>query len=103
MFSVLPFDSIIPSVMSGKADFAMAGMTVTEDRKNYVDFSNTYQKAVQAVIVPKDSSIATIDDLKDKKIGVQQGTTGDIYASDDYGADYVKDYIKKIMKNGIMI
>ena len=43
----IAFDSLIPTVMSGKADFAMAGMTVTEDRKENVDFSHTYQKAVQ--------------------------------------------------------
>ena len=56
-----------------------------------------------SVIVKAGGEITDIDHLEGKLIGVQLGTTGDIYASDDYGADYVKDYIKKIMKNGIMI
>ena len=76
------FDSIIPELTSGKADFSMAGMTVTEDRKASVDFSNTYAQASQKVIVTEDSAIATPDDLKGKVVGVQQGTTGDIYVSD---------------------
>lgn len=90
----IAFDTLIPTVNSGKADFAMAGMTVTEDRKQNVDFSTTYQKAVQAIIVPKDSEIETSDDLKGKLIGVQTGTTGDIYCSGDFGDDAVKRYSK---------
>ena len=73
----IAFDSLIPTVMSDKADFAMAGMTVTEDRKENVDFTHTYQTAVQVVAVHVNSSIASVDDLSGKKIGVQQGTTGD--------------------------
>ena len=76
------FDSIIPEVQSGKADFAAAGMTVTEDRQTQVDFSDTYAHATQVVIVKEDSDIASPDDLEGKKIGVQLGTTGDIYAGD---------------------
>ena len=57
------FDSIIPEVQSGKADFA-AGMTVTEDRQTQVDFSDTYATGVQSVIVTEDSDIASLDDLK---------------------------------------
>ena len=90
----IAFDSLIPTVMSGKADFAMAGMTVTEDRKENVDFSHTYQTAVQAVALPANSTIATIDDLNGKKIGVQQGTTGDIYCSGDYGNENIERYPK---------
>ena len=58
------FDSIIPEVQSGKADFAAAGMTVTEDRQTQVDFSDTYATGVQSVIVTEDSDIASLDDLK---------------------------------------
>ena len=58
------FDSIIPEVQSGKADFAAAGMTVTEDRQTQVDFSDTYATGVQSVIVTEDSDIKSLDDLK---------------------------------------
>ncbi len=84
------FDSIIAGVQSGKYDMGMAGMTVTDERKQSVNFSETYATGIQAVIVAEDSSITSVDDLSsDTKIGVQQGTTGDIYASDDYGESAV--------------
>lgn len=86
------FDSIIPGVQSGKYDMGMAGMTVTDERKRSVNFSDSYATGIQSVIVKEDSKIASIDDLKGKKIGVQTATTGDIYASDDYGEDNVKRY-----------
>lgn len=82
----MAFDSIIPAVQSGKADFGAAGMTVDEKRKQSVDFSDSYATATQVVIVAADSEIATPDDLAGKTIGVQLGTTGDIYASDIEGA-----------------
>lgn len=78
----IAFDSIIPEIISGKADMGLAGMTVTEDRKQNVDFSDTYATASQMIIVPEGSEIAGPDDLEGKTIGVQLGTTGDIYASD---------------------
>ncbi len=92
------FDSIIAGVQNDKYDFGMAGMTVTDERKKNVDFTESYAKAVQAVIVKEDSDIKSIDDISSKnKIGVQQGTTGDIYASDTvenggYGEDAVTKY-----------
>ena len=88
------FDSIIPEVQSGKADFAAAGMTVTEDRQTQVDFSDTYATGVQSVIVTEDSDIASLDDLKGKQIGVQQGTTGDLYSTDDFGEESVQRFSK---------
>lgn len=78
----IAFDSIIPEIVSGKADMALAGMTVTEDRKASVDFSDTYATASQMIIVKEDSKIAGPDDLKGVTVGVQLGTTGDIYVSD---------------------
>ena len=86
------FDSIIPGVQSGKYDMGMAGMTVTDERKEKVNFSDSYAKGVQVVIVSENGAIASIDDLKGKKIGVQQSTTGDIYASDDFGEENVTKY-----------
>lgn len=78
----IAFDSIIPEITSGKADMGLAGMTVTEDRKMSVDFSDTYATASQMIIVKEDSTIAGPDDLKGVVVGVQLGTTGDIYVSD---------------------
>ena len=62
-------------------------MTVTDERKESVDFSNSYYEAVQYVILPEGSEIATADDLKNKTIGVQLGTTGDFIASDIEGTE----------------
>lgn len=80
--SDVDFDAIIPNVQSGKASMGMAGMTVTPDREKNVNFTRSYAKGIQVVIVPEDSEIASIDDMAGKMIGVQQGTTGDIYCSD---------------------
>ena len=90
----MEFDSILPAVQSGKADFGAAGMTVTEDRATQVDFSDSYYTGVQVIIVTDDSDITEPDDLKGKKIGVQQGTTGDIYSTDDFGDDIVERFNK---------
>ena len=78
----MAFDSIIPAVTAGKADIGVDGMTVTEDRLESVNFSDTYATATQVVIVKEDSDITGPDDLAGKTVGVQLGTTGDIYASD---------------------
>ncbi|MBR2613356.1 MAG: transporter substrate-binding domain-containing protein [Clostridia bacterium] len=91
------FGSIIGGVVEGKYDMGMAGMTVTEERKQSVNFSNTYATGIQVIIVKDGSSITSLDDifefnadgdpvaLKDAniKVGVQQDTTGDIYSSSD--------------------
>lgn len=90
----MEFDSIITAVQTGKADMGLAGMTVTEERLQTINFSDTYATGIQSVIVKEDSDIQTLDDLQGKKIGVQLSTTGDIYASDDYGADNVEQYNK---------
>lgn len=93
----IDFDSIVPGVQTGKYDIGMAGMTVNEERKEKVNFSDSYAKGVQVVIVKEDSDIKSIDDLEGKKIGAQQGTTGYIYASDTpenggYGEENVIGY-----------
>ena len=83
----MDFDSIIPAITTGKVDFGMAGMTVTEERQQSVDFSTSYATGIQVVIVPEGSAITSVDDLfadgASNKIGVQQGTTGDIYCTGD--------------------
>ena len=77
------FGAIVAGVESGKYDIGMAGMTVTEDRKKQVSFSTTYATGVQVVIVKEGSAIQSPADITtSSKIGVQQDTTGDLYASD---------------------
>lgn len=94
----MDFSSVLTAVQGGKADIAMAGLTVTPDREKNVDFTDSYATGVQVVIVPEDSDIKTVDDLaNDKMIGTQEGTTGYIYCSDTpenggYGEDHVIAY-----------
>lgn len=78
----MQFDSIIAAVQSGKADIGVAGITVDEDRLQNVDFSDPYTTAAQVVIIKEGSSVASPADLKGKTVGVQLGTTGDIFAED---------------------
>lgn len=88
----MDFTAIVTSVQTGKVDVGVAGMTVDEERLKNVDFTDSYATGVQVIIVPEDSQIASVDDLKDKLIGVQEGTTGHTYCSDDYGEDSVVAY-----------
>jgi len=83
----MAFDSVITSVYTGKADLGAAGLTITEDRLKNINFSDPYATAAQVIIVTEDSEIASPDDLVGKKIGVQLGTTGDIYAEDIENAE----------------
>jgi hypothetical protein len=76
------FDAIIAEVVSGKADVGIAGMTATDERKQNVDFSDSYATGTQVIIVKEGSEIKSAADLEGKSIGVQLGTTGDIMATD---------------------
>ena len=87
----MDFDAALLAVQNGKSDVVMAGVTVTDDRKAVMDFSDSYSTGVQVVIV-KEGSDVTIDNLGDQMIGTQRGTTGNIYCSDDYGDDHVIAY-----------
>ena len=78
------FDFLINEVKSGKADFAAAGISITEERKKQVDFTDEYTVSNQVVIVKKESSITNFSELKNKKIAVQLGTVADLYVSDNY-------------------
>ena len=79
----MEFDAIITAVTSGKADFGMAGMTVTDERKKSVDFTDPYTNAIQAIIVNEsDSKVSSKKDLEGATVGVQLGTTGDVYVTD---------------------
>ncbi len=88
------FDSIITGVTSGKYDIGMAGMTVTPERQESVNFSTTYATGIQSIIVPEGSEITDIDTLRagDYVVGVQEATTGDIYMTDDIGDERIDRY-----------
>ena len=88
----MDFDAALLAAQNGKSDLVMAGVTVTEDRQLVMDFSDSYATGIQSIIVKEDSDIATPDDLADKMIGTQRGTTGYIYCSDDFGDEHVTPY-----------
>ena len=78
------FDFVINEVKSGKADFAAAGISITPERAEEVDFTMEYTTSNQVVVVKKDSSIKNFDDIKNKKIAVQLGTVADLYVEENY-------------------
>lgn len=92
----MDFDAIITAVQSGKSDMGMAGMTVTEERLQNINFSSTYATGIQSIIVSEGSKITSVDDLYadgvNYLVGTQKGTTGDIYSEDDFGAERVMKY-----------
>ena len=83
----MEFNSVITAVASGKADVGIACITITDERKKSVSFTNPYYSTSQSIIVAADSDIASVDDLNGKKIGVQLGTTGDLFAGDYVDAE----------------
>jgi polar amino acid transport system substrate-binding protein len=92
----MDFDAALLAVQQGKSDIVMAGVSVTEKRQLVMDFSNSYATGIQVVIV-KEGSDVTMDNLGEKMIGTQRGTTGYLYASDTpdnggYGEDHVTAY-----------
>ena len=78
------FDFVINEVKSGKADFAAAGISITPERMEEVDFTNEYTISNQVVVVKKGSNIKDFDDIKNKKIAVQLGTVADLYVEENY-------------------
>ncbi len=90
------FGSIIAGVATGKYDIGFGAITITEERSKSVHFTTSYATGIQSIIVKEDSPITSVDDLKADgiKIGVQQDTTGDIYATDDFGEDHMARFNK---------
>lgn len=88
----MDFDSIIFAVQSGKGDLGVAGMTNTEERRQTVDFSVNYVDSLQMIIVQEGSAITGPADLAGKTIGVQMGTTGDLFVSDEVEGANVQRY-----------
>ena len=88
----MDFDAALLAVQQGKSDMVMAGVTVTDERQNVMDFTDSYATGIQSIIVKEDSDIASVDDLAGKKIGTQRGTTGYLYCTDDFGDENVVAY-----------
>ena len=87
----MDFDSALLAVQQGKSDIVMAGVTVNEDRQLVMDFTDSYATGVQVIIV-KEGSDVTMDNMGEGLIGTQRGTTGNIYCTDDYGEEHVMAY-----------
>ena len=87
----MDFDAALIAAQNGKSDMVMAGVTVNEERQAVMDFSDSYATGVQVIIIKEGSDI-TLDNLGDQQIGTQRGTTGYIYCSGDYGEDHVVSY-----------
>lgn len=89
----MDFAAALLAAQNGQSDIVMAGVTVTDERLEVMDFSNSYATGIQSIIVKEGSPIATVDDLANaEQIGTQRGTTGSIYCEDDYGAEHVVAY-----------
>ena len=87
----MDFDSALLAVQQGKSDIVMAGVTVNEDRQLVMDFTDSYATGVQVIIV-KEGSDVTMDNMGEGLIGTQRGTTGNLYCTDDYGEEHVVAY-----------
>lgn len=87
----MDFDGVINALVAGKGDIIGAGMTITPEREESVDFSEVYFTSAQYMILPADSTLATLEDLKGKTIGVQTGTTGDLFIDGEIKDGALKD------------
>lgn len=85
------FDAALLAAQNGQSDIVMAGVSVTPDRQEVMDFSDSYATGVQVVIV-KEGSDVTLDNLGEQMIGTQRATTGNIYCTDEFGEDHVVAY-----------
>lgn len=102
----MSFDGLIAALQAGSIDFIAAGMTATDERRKNVDFSDPYYSSKQTIIVrADDSSVASVKDLSGRIVGVQAGTTGEIYATEDIEKASIKSFKTAIdaalaLKNG---
>lgn len=86
------FDTIFTDVAQGKFDMVASAATITPERQQTVNFSDPYYEAEQALLVPPDSDISSVEDLADKIVGAQDGTTGEAYANDETDASEVRGF-----------
>lgn len=103
--SDMEFDSLPTALANGQIDIIAAGFTVNPDREETMDFSTPYYTAAQTIIISKDSAFTSADDLKDKLIGVQSGTTGQFAAEELTSTDNIKGFANgmlavEALKNG---
>lgn len=77
----IQFDGLIPALQTGKLDVVIAGMTVTTEREKNINFSKPYYTSKQLLIMNKDKNLSTLESLKEHKVGVVLGCTGDIIAT----------------------
>lgn len=112
----MEFDSLIPALAADQIDIALAGMTVNPERAEQVDFTDSYATGIQVVIIPEDSA-APVKTVKDEttgedvevidltglKVGVQTGTTGDIYCTDDLGEEFVQRFESGIVATQALV
>ena len=99
-FTNMEFKSLTASLKTGGLDAVAAGMTITEDRKQSVDFSDGYYEATQCIVVSKDSPVTAMKDLEGKKIAVQEGTTGDLMVTPGTDDSVLTDSTVKRFKKG---
>lgn len=99
----MEFDALIPALGADQIDIVLAGMTVNPERAEQVDFTQSYATGVQSIIVAEDSAIATVEDLADKKVGVQTGTTGDLYCTGDLGEEHVQRFESGIVATQALV
>ena len=90
-FQNADFDGICTSIASGKGDMAISGITITDERKEQVDFSKPYVKSVQYLILPEGSEIKIVEDLAGKRVGAPVGYTGQLIISDEIEDGVLKD------------
>jgi polar amino acid transport system substrate-binding protein len=86
------FDTIFTDVAQGKFDMVASAATITPEREQQVDFSDPYYEAEQALLVPSDSDVATVEDLDGLTVGAQDGTTGEAFANDETNAGSVRGF-----------
>ncbi len=92
----IDFDALLPALESGRIDLAIAAMTITEERLENALFSVPYFNASQKIIVNADSAVTTFSELNGLKIGVQMGTTGDLYVTENLADATVERYNKAL-------
>ncbi len=102
----IAFDGLIPALGTGQIDLAASGMTITPERADKIDFSSPYYQSGLGVVVPQNSSVQSIDDLRNKKVAVQMGTTGAQKAAEIEGVtlrtfDHNSDALLELTKGGV--
>lgn len=97
----MEFNALVSALAGGRGDMVLAGMTITEERKQNIDFSMQYVTSSQYILVREDSDISGLSGLEGKVIGVQEGTTGDFYASGEYEENEAGEYVDTVKAKSV--